>query len=727
MESSEAVKESYLEVVHLFLSHAPLENYIMKIEAKSKAAQKSITGSVGNPIQKSLKTVFTLVFIETMLAVNRTSIMLLLKSQQLLQYAEDLVVDKSMIRSLISKFITPVILNRSAVDFEMFEAAVISFETLIKQKVKYVSDQHKAMIVDSLIVAFESILNNKDTITNESYAGLLIGTLPVIYPSNLDILVQHRLRLMALIDSVMSTNICFDRRNMILTLWSNLIKQLRTMRSSMTSHDLTYSTDSLSPQKSSPLKKYSIHVAAARHAHDDSALHSHTSSLQAYTIIAQISVDVFRVICRHFDAGHQSMDNCMVDAVGSLTAYEFTYYVQRLDDSMDYRKSAELIYGRLVKDKHRQMYCEKVMTSVVDLKIKLRFVDDYLSMIASSAITSDKTCSLGRVIDSNRMQLAELGYSRLAKLMELVLECLASEKKKIVSNAIRMAGILFANLSLESIELLKNKVKHGKQDCLDFIMKQFKKHLASDFMKYTRNATYSIKWISSKFDAFNKTQDLSQSPCHKILINQCLECLPIVIDNFIKSNNVKLRLISLSVIDSRHAISSIDTGKLLDIAGSIQLLLTGRWMQQAIPEYSDAKHLESLKIQSAEYLVTLTVRFDELGIDDSDFYVPVLACFDSVIDSLRSAITSQGVPFESEDGDTGKLSLIPVLKIRKTPQILTAMECLALARRKLQKFDDLCLSLLRYEKMNKLLDGRTSKDDDMTIDNVFVDLRVTNE
>lgn len=726
METSEAVKESYLEVVNLFLSHGPLENYIMKIDAKSKAAQKTLTASVGNPIQKSLKTVFTLVFIETMLATDRSSVSLLLKSQQLLQFADDLAVDKSMISSLVKKFITPVILNRSAVDFQMFEAAVISFETLIKQRVKYVTDQNNAMIVDSLIAAFESILQSSDPTPNESYAGLLIGTLPVIYPTNLDILVLHRYRLMTLIDSLMSAGICVDRRSMILTLWSNLVKQLRSMRMYMTCKQLVSTTDNLTPQQVSPLKKYSINLAGPMHASDDSSVSHRPSDPDLQGVITRISVDIFKVIYRHFASDHQLMDNSMVEALGGLSAYEFTYYLEHVD-GMNYARSVATVYDKLTKDKHRQTYCEKVLTSVMDLQIKLRFIDDYLTMIGSSAITSDKTCSLARVIDSNKVQLTNIGQERLNRLVQLVLECLASDKKKIVSNAIRMAGIVVSNLSIDDIDALRSKVKQGKQDCIDFIMKQITKHLTSDFMKYPRNATYAFKWIATKFDVFNQSEIQVRSESQKMLVRQCEESLPKVVDNFINSNNVKLRLISLSVIENKQAIVMIEPGRLLDIAVSIQKILTGQWMQQTIPEYSDAKHLEALKIQSADYLVTLTIRFDELSIDDSDFYSPALACFDSIVESLKTSIVEQGVPLENVDDETGKLSLNPQLLIRTTPQISKAMDCLALARRKLQKFDDLCLSLLRYEKMNKLLDSKTSDGEFLKIDNVFVDLRVTTD
>lgn len=749
-ETSDVVKDSYLEVISLFLSHEPLENYVIKIEAKSKAAQKTLALSTGNPIEKSLKTSFYLVVLETLLSTDAHPPRLLKISQRLFQFLDELSIDTNYVRMLVESLFLPVIINRKFVSFETFEAAVISIESLTKQKHGYVTDNELAMVLDSLLEAFTILIQSQETFIDaategtSTYAGLLLGTLPTLYPNHIDAVLSHGDRLLAMIQKILESDLRVDRQHMIVHLWIALVNKLRDRKSKIPIHRLvnTFEDNPLSESFAPlcPPKKYSMEVLSKLYSKDDIIFTRSsiiTSDRDYFFSFQNFLVKLFKLITSYFLSPKMHMDyfeTSLVDAIYDLESSEFLKYCvsSSIDDLRERDEGMEKIFKGIRKEKNKLRFVEKVLVCPeVSITEKTRFFGHLLKLIDDQSLNSDKVCSLSRVIDANRTTLQNLGNSNLVGLLDLILSCLSSDKKKIVSNAIRMVAILLSSLPLDILEAISSKVlAYKKEPCIDFVMKKIIFFLKSDFLKYSRNATNGILWIANSFKIFDiKQPSAHEKPSQLIekLSKYGRECLPLVVTNFVNSSSIKLRLISLNFIASEGIIDCLETGHLLEIATSIQQLLTGKWVQQAEPDFSDVKYLEALQSQAADMIVRLTLKFDRLNIEDSEFYAPILACFDAAVNQLKAAVVDQGVTLEDIDEESGKLVQKPYLTFKPTPRVKTVMECLGIARKSLQKFDDLCLSFLRYEKMNKLLEGKQTAEEEITIDNVFVELRVTND
>lgn len=736
IETSQAVKESYLENLHLFLSHEPLDNYVLKIEAKSKAAQRAMAVTPGNPIEKSLKSTLYLILLEILMAVDGSGTVLLKYTQKLFNFLEEMAIDKGFIDLLVKDFLYPVISNRRAVDITTFESAVMTFETLVGHQSSALQPQVIDACIGSLIhnLSLEITKENKSLLRleeEERNIGLLLSSLPLIFPHHPELLMVHANNLVLVFESLFALEIADDRKYMVIHLWFNVCCQARQLRNSMQigrSFNLPEQSRSGLSLETKPFQDDSSVRNFC------SAVNEDKTSTRILKFLTEFSEKLFALISGSFiskSVRNENFENCYIDSINNLTSFECGFFINHLEASL--QKGPSTIVHKLLgvpkKDKNILKLTEKFLISKgLSLPTKELLYEKFFRLIGESSINNEKACSLSRVIDLNRNELSLLSEEQQKSILALTMKCFISDKKKIVSNAIRMVGILLSSLSLDQIEAVTQAIPkvEGKAS-FDFLMVQLTKFLASDFQKYSRNATYAFSWIISKFEIIMQISgQQSLKPIEKKLVDYAKKAIPLIVNNFIGNTSVKLKVHSLQLIKSDSVLPLVEPEQILSIENFIVQLNTGSWTQMASPEFADIKHLQDLKNASIEMMLKLLAYFDKNNIEDSEFYAPILSCFDFIVLKLREAILETGTTLEDIDEVTGKLINKPSLYLPLTKEIKNIIDSLKVAKRKLQKFDDLCLSLSRFDKMNKILESEV-QGDLMKIENVFVEVRVTNE
>ena len=139
-----------------------------------------------------------------------------------------------------------------------------------------------------------------------------------------------------------------------------------------------------------------------------------------------------------------------------------------------------------------------------------KLIKDLFDLIdINGSLSAEKVCVLSRVMASIRKSLSKLDQDVQKQFYETTIYFLESDKKKITSNAIRMAGILLSELEIPQLRLLMWSSKNPFGG-LDKVMKHYKAYLNHEFAKYGWIVTCSLAMIASKFKAFeNEHEDQS--------------------------------------------------------------------------------------------------------------------------------------------------------------------------------------------------------------------------
>ena len=84
-----------------------------------------------------------------------------------------------------------------------------------------------------------------------------------------------------------------------------------------------------------------------------------------------------------------------------------------------------------------------------------KLIKDLFDLIdINGSLSAEKVCVLSRVMASIRKSLSKLDQDVQKQFYETTIYFLESDKKKITSNAIRMAGILLSELEIPQLRLL---------------------------------------------------------------------------------------------------------------------------------------------------------------------------------------------------------------------------------------------------------------------------------
>ena len=733
VEESAAVKESYLETISLFLSHQPIDNYLMKIEAKSKAGQKSV-GTAGSAIAKSLKSTFYLAFLEIMLSEDKGKSVILKHIQRLFEFVEEMGIEKQYIRTLIDLYLLPNAVNMKSIDFETFEGSVITLETLIRLNKAYIAPATITLISKVLIDNFNFILKHLDTLPSaESYIGLLLGVFTVVFPKNTPLFLCFKDFLLSSFESILPNPALNERKNQILEFLIELVSQIQA---------------SIAAQKCTGLKTYELYnrlydakqpvLRCTRPRSNSLDKNAQTARGQVSTTVQQLqaSRQLFSVILDSFVKGEARSDhieNSLIALVEKLGPAEFLISLANYSKSFDGRvlsRVLEQINDSLTKEKNQLSFIEIVLTNPsLSSDHKSAFFARLFASLDMRSLATDKICALSRILFSIRYDLRAIDAETISTIYNISLKALKSEKRKVVSNGIRMLGLLLNNLPEDSLfDLLEDSAGFGlKQTGLEYIVEQFRYYLRHEFAKYAWNVTFCLAQVFLRFDVFGPTLKPAQKlrAGKQSLVKRAKAMLPLIVENFIESTNVKLKLHSLSIICSAGVLRELTQEECLDTIKFVVELNSGSWSQKASPEYSDIKFLNQLKSNSIDLSIDFIKLFDELDYG-SDHFIPVMTLFDQIIGRMRDELLAHGVDLERVDEDTGKLIQNPVLTFPAQASVMRIFDCFTIMKRKLQKYDDLCLSLFRFEKMNKIVDFQL-KDGTVTLENVFVETRVTNE
>ena len=747
IEESRNVRESYLETLNLFLSHEPIENYLMKIEAKSKAAQKSIS-TAASSIAKSLKATFFLVFLEIMLTQNGDQSRILRNTQRLFEFVDEMGIDRSYIRIMVDMYLVPNTINMNFVDFDTFEASVLTLETLIKSNKGFVSPVLIDLITKILMNHFAQVLSSDSIgMDTEHYIGLILGMFKVIFSRNIILLLRHKNFIMDNFRKVMSRRDLNDRKHQIIQFLSESISSSRKLHKNLKDSFLTtseileeatkHNTGDTEVRRGTSAKHRSRSVAAqSRGALERQELITEFSRLQVFNN-SLFSLIIDSIISGK--AGSDHIENTLIsclEEMGSLDLVSAVRHYCRTQDPIKIESTFKQIFECLMKEKNQMSYCEMVLSNTgISGTGKEFFFGRLFGSLDMKSLATDKICAVSRVLFSVRNDLGSIKIPTIEMFYNVSLRSLQSDKKKVASNGIRMIGLLFGHLEEQVLfHLLESNTGFGtKQTGMQYIEEQFLNYLSHSFAKFAWNTTCSLSTIIQKFKVFVKEDEVSKGTkssdemkdMGRMIRSMCDKMMGIVLKNFIESQNVKLKLHSLSIFQLPGVLARFEAEETLNMIRFIVDLNSGSWAQSASPEYSDLKFLVELKARSVDLSIDLVRMFDERDYG-SDHFAPMMSMFDSVVGRLRDQLVLSGVELETEDENTGKLLQKNVLEFKANSSILKVLDCIGRMKKKLQKYDDLCLSLLKYEKMNKLVDYQM-KDGAIVIDNVFVELRVLND
>src|SRR3990167_9275273 len=281
--------------------------------------------------------------------------------------------------------------------------------------------------------------------------------------------------------------------------------------------------------------------------------------------------------------------------------------------------------------------------------------------ISSTTPNSDKMCALSRILWGLRSEIGQAGLEVVEFFFKTALYALGSDKRKILSNSIRMIGLLTAHVP-ENILLRIWAIEQtgSGRDTLQSILVEFSRLLAHESPKYSWNVSCALSIIFKRFQFFKSGQPTN--PYLGRLYKGLQDMLPQVAKNFIKSGNVKLKLHSLSLLaETPGALDYVELPLLVECIQFARDLNNDTWIDTVSPEYSDVKFLQQLKSRSTDLVVDLLPVLETRGAIWTD-YQPALGCLTAILTQLKhELITTCRVALEDVDEDTGKL--IPKARI----------------------------------------------------------------
>src|SRR3990167_5077065 len=205
-ERNPKVRDACLECIGLFLAHQPIENYFLKIEAKSKAAQKAPTAQ-STAIAKGLRSLGQLLYLELMLdqlivsskeeSPGELHIHCLQRLQKLFSLGEDLGLDPMYRKTLIELYLVPTVLlyspNGSHAAYSQFEGALLTLETFIRKDPSIVTGALKEMLSMNLNSQLTSCLSTSEAQTafTEDRIGLIVGFARILYAGDHSLLLRQ--------------------------------------------------------------------------------------------------------------------------------------------------------------------------------------------------------------------------------------------------------------------------------------------------------------------------------------------------------------------------------------------------------------------------------------------------------------------------------------------------------------------------------------------------------
>ena len=488
---------------------------------------------------------------------------------------------------------------------------------------------------------------------------------------------------------------------MVIELFANLVEKLREVEGhprSIENESILVSDTIYSGNK----RRYSL---------DSSSIYT-AQSLSIKSMTNQLFKQINNVFTTKMPKG-EHFELSMIDCLGRLTFLELNQYFSCLADKnkLDVEHQANKFIDSFKKDKHFVLAAEKILSSqLLTNEGKHRLLQKYFGFLDQGALSTDKVCSLSRILSRNKLSLNNMHFEDLKKFYQYSLQSLESDKKKIVSNAIRMAGILLTHLDETNFTELLLQPTKSKKDGISIVFDHLTKLLSNSFAKYSWNVTCSLHSIIEKYNILTAGTASKKNEIHTRLEKLCKPLLQQVAKNYTESANVKLKLHSLTLLMSHptEVFNCLAHEDLVSLATFISLLHSGGWEKKVTPEYSDIKYLHDLKSLSIDLICKLGKHFDESGFESAE-YVPVLSCFDSIIDRLKMNILNQGVALEDADEITGKLSAKEYIICEVTKEVKDLIDLLCVMKKKLNRFDDLCLTLNRYDKLSKLTDFKPAQ------------------
>ena len=744
-ERSPKVKNACLECIGLFLAHQPMENYFLKIEAKSRAAQKAPT-SQNTAIAKGLRSLGQLLYLELMLdipsdnsldtVVQSTNFHCLQRLQRIFSLGEDLGLDQTSWKTLIELYLVPTVLlytpESVVTSYSQFEGALLTIETLIRKDQNILAPAIKTLLSKNLVRQLVSALCVADSSEQvwEDRIGLLIGFASVLYSGNPRLLLDELEVFQGAVVDILSRSNFENSKTQVVRMLVGMVDSLGTLattRDSAPSKKRSGSIHVISNIETEPEAESSPKSKPRSKSPTGPNPLSLDQPTKSETIqIKEFLGRVLQTLLKSFSSRGKLSENLeyvLVDFVTKLSPSELSFLLGGLKST---EQAVRLLLEHCSRDRCILRLLEYgLIWPYQSVQSKGYFFRKLFDSVSNGPTTSDKMCSLSRILWGLREQIGNAGFEVVEFFFKSALYSLGSNKRKILSNAIRMVGLLLSNLPDTILFKLWAAEQTGSgHDALQSILVEFGRLLKHESPKFAWNVSCALGTILKRFKFFLETPP-TQTYLQRL--HQGLqEMLPQVARNYIQSGNVKLKLHSLSLLaETPGALDCLELSVLVECIQFTRDLNEDKWIDTVSPEYSDVKFLQQLKSRSTDLVVDLLPVLEVRGALWTD-YQPAVGCFTAILAQLKQElIHGCKVALEDVDEDTGKL--IPKAKIVvQAPTTATSrwLGAVMFLYKKVQKFSGLGLPLFELDLMRRLVKGQKQTPAGLELDNVFVGDRV---